>query len=187
MTPQTAPQPTGAAPSMGTTNVPLRSGAAPEAKTVAEEPALTTTEWEWQGLIISEVRFEGVLFTPSDPLAVEIRRQVGQPLNPHTVRHSLRRLFATGRYRDIGVSGVRHGDSVTLIFTGAPRYYVGRVEIDGVKDDRLASLLEYSTNLNPGTAFAPSAVPIAADLILQTLTQNGYYQPHVTAKTTADD
>ncbi len=172
---------------MGTTHVPSQSGAAPETETVANEPALTTTEWEWQGLTISEIRFEGVSFTPSDPLAVQVREQVGHPLNPRTVRQSLRRLFATGRYRDIGVSGMRHGDSMTLIFTGLPRYYVGRVEIDGVKDDRLASLLEYSTNLNPGTPFTPSAVPTAAELILQTLTQNGYYQPNVTAKTTADD
>jgi outer membrane protein insertion porin family len=172
---------------MGTTNVPLRSSPVPEAQTVAREPALTTTEWEWQGLTISEIRFEGVLFAANDPLAVQIRQQVGHPLNPHTVRQSLRRLFATGRYRDIGVSGAKNGNSVTLIFTGAPRYYVGRVEIDGVKDDRLASLLEYSTNLNPGTPFMDSAVPVAADLILQTLTQNGYYQPNVIAKTTADD
>ena len=154
---------------------------------MAEEPPLTTTVWQWQGLPIRDIRFEGVSFTATDPMAVQLRQQVGHPLDPQTVRQSLRRLFATGRYRDIGVSGVRQGNSVTLIFTGAPRYFVGRVEIEGVKDDRLASLLEYSTNLNPGTTFTPSAVPVAADLILQTLTQNGYYQPNVTAKTSADD
>ena len=55
------------------------------------------------------------------------------------------RLFASGRYRDIGVDGERTGDGVLLIFVGTPRYFVGRVVIEGVKNDRLASLLEYAT------------------------------------------
>ena len=45
------------------------------------------------------------------------------------------------------VRGVREGDGVTLIFVGTPRYYVGRVTIAGVKNERLASLLEYATKL----------------------------------------
>jgi outer membrane protein insertion porin family len=186
-TPQApSPQPSGAAPSMGTTNVSHPKANAMQ-DTVAQEAALTTTIWQWRGLPVSEIRFEGVPFADTDPLAVQIRQQVGHRLDPQGVRQSLRRLFATGRYRDIGISGERHGDSVTLIFTGTSRYYVGRVEIVGVKDDRLASLLEYSTGLNPGTPFTPSAVPTGADLILQTLAQNGFYQPNVNATTRADD
>jgi len=188
VTPQQPPsRGSGAAPSQGTTNVPMPAATNAEQKTVAEEPALATTVWQWQGLRIRDIRFEGVTFAESDPLSKQIREQVGHPLDPQTVRQSLRRLFATGRYREIGLSGEREGDSVTLIFTGTPRYFVGRIEINGIKDDRLASLLEYSTNLNPGTPFTPSAVPVAADLILQTLAQNGHYQPKVTAKTTPDD
>ena len=42
---------------------------------------------------------------------------------------------------------------MTLIYVGTPRYFVGRVTIAGVKDERLASLLEYATKLQPGTEF----------------------------------
>jgi outer membrane protein assembly factor BamA len=190
-TPQAPTGVGGAAKSQGTSNVTQgTTGVVKQSSNepvVAQESALATTEWELQGLTISGIRFDGVGFAENDPLARSIREQVGKPLDPQTVRESVRKLYGTGRYRDIGVSGIRTGDAVTLIFTGTSRYYVGRVEIFGVKNDRLSSLLEYSTNLNPGTAFTPAAVGTATDLILQTLAQNGYYQPDVQAKTVADD
>jgi outer membrane protein assembly factor BamA len=154
---------------------------------VADEPPLKTTVWQWQGLHVDAIRFEGVTFGPQDALPKELPQQAGEALDAEKVRESMRRLFATGRYRDIGVSGIRKGDSVTLIFSGPERYYVGRVQIEGVKDDRLASLLEYTTNLNPGTAFMPSALTAATELVKQTLAQNGYYQPVIAVRATADD
>ena len=114
-------------------------------------------------------------------------QQPDQPLDPEKVRDSIRRLYASGRYRNIGVSGIRNGDSVTLIFSGPARFYIGRVQIEGVKEDQLSSLLEYTTNLNPGTAFMASAVTTATELVKQTLAQNGYYQPVISVTTIPDD
>ena len=199
-----ASQPTmgGAAP-QGTTTTPQASTAfapqttdpakagkgtdVPPQKTVADEPPLQTTVWQWQGLQVEAVHFEGVTFNNADTLLKQLPQQSGQPLDPEKVRQSIRRLFATGRYKNITVSGVRHGDVVTLIFSGPARFYVGRVEIDGVKDDSLSSLLEYSTNLNPGTPYVDGAVPTATELMKQTLAQNGYYQAVIAVKTVADD
>ena len=161
--------------------------AAPAELTVADQPPLATTVWQWQGLQVEAIRFEGVTFEDADTLPKELPQQPGQPLDAEKVRQSIRRLFASGRYRNIGVSGVRNGNSVTLIFTGPPRYYIGRVQIDGVREDRLSSLLEYTTNLNPGTPYASSAVATATTLVTQTLAQNGYYQPVISVKTTPDD
>ena len=104
------------------------------------------------------------------------RRRRGRRSIRRQVRASVRRLFASGRYRDISVRGVRQGDAVTLIFTGVPRYYVGRVTIDGVKNDRLASLLEFATKLSPGTAFNESQIPAGAEGIKEILEQQGYYE-----------
>lgn len=163
------------------------SQAAPTEPTVADQPALTTTVWQWQGLQVEAIRFEGVTFSPADNLPKELPQQPNQPLDPEKVRQSVRRLFASGRYRNIGVSGIRNGNSVTLIFSGPARYYIGRVQIDGVKDDRLSSLLEYTTNLNPGTAYTTSAVTDATALVKQTLAQNGYYQPVIAVKTIPDE
>ena len=154
---------------------------------VADEPGLKTTIFQWNGLKVDAIRFEGVTFGPDDALPKQLPQQAGETLDPEKVRDSLRRLFASGRYRTIGVSGIRNGDSVTLIFSGPSRYFVGRVNIEGVKVEQLASLLEYSTNLNPGAPYVETAVSTATTLVKQTLAQNGYYQPVVSVATTPDD
>ena len=124
----------------------------------SDAPGLTTSVWDWKGLRVDKIEFEGVTFEATDMLPKELAQKVGTPLDPEQVRASLRRLFASGRYRDISVRGVRQGDAVTLIFAGVARYYVGRVTIMGVKNDRLASLLEFATKLSPGAAFNESQI-----------------------------
>ena len=99
----------------------------------------------------------------------------------------MQRKFASGRYRDLQVNAETTGSGVTLIYSGTPRYYVGRVEIAGVDQDRLASLLEFATKLEPGTAYTEAEIPAALDGIKQTLAQNGYYQPTVKVDTSKDD
>ena len=150
-------------------------------------PGLTTSVWEWKGLRVDKVEFQGVTFDETDTLPQELPQKVGTPLDPEQVRASLRRLFASGRYRDIQVSGVRQGDSVTLIFSGVARYYVGRVTIDGVKSDRLASLLEFATKLSPGTAFNESQIEAGAEGIKEMLQQQGYYESVMTADSKIDE
>jgi outer membrane protein insertion porin family len=149
-------------------------------------PALKTNLSQWKGLTVDAIQYEGVDFAKSDRLVNELSQKSGEPLDPQKVQQTTRRLFATGRYLNIAVRGVRHGDTVTLIFSGVPRYYVGRVEIHGVKDDRLTSLLEYGSKLNPGTAFNESDVPAGTEALKQVLQQNGYYLPKITVQTQKD-
>ena len=146
----------------------------------------TTTLWDWKGLRVDKIVFEGVMFDATDTLPQELAQKVGTPLDPQEVRASLRRLFASGRYRDISVRGVREGDAVTLIFSGAARYYVGRVTIDGVKSDRLSSLLEFATKLSPGTAFSEPQIAEGAEAVKEMLQQQGYYESTVMPATQID-
>ncbi|MEO6982897.1 MAG: POTRA domain-containing protein, partial [Edaphobacter sp.] len=147
---------------------------------------LTTTVWEWKGLPVEKIDFTGVTFDQTDTLPKELEQKAGEPLDPEKVRASVRRLFASGRYRDITVRGIRQGDRVTLIFAGPPRYYVGRVTIEGVKNDRLMSLLEFATKLSPGAAFTDEEIPAGTEGIKQMLQQQGYYEPSVSVKTVTD-
>jgi len=146
----------------------------------------TTTLWDWKGLRVDKIVFEGVMFDATDTLPQELAQKVGTPLDPQEVRASLRRLFASGRYRDISVRGEREGDAVTLIFSGAARYYVGRVTIDGVKSDRLSSLLEFATKLSPGTAFSEPQIAEGAEAVKEMLQQQGYYESTVMPATQID-
>jgi outer membrane protein insertion porin family len=73
------------------------------------------------------------------------------------------------------------------VYGGAARYYIGRVEIAGVQQERLASLLEYATQLDPGTIYKEGSIDAAVGAVKASLAQNGYYQPVVAVVTTADD
>jgi outer membrane protein insertion porin family len=117
-----------------TQQTPPAGGKAGEAAAIGNTTAPSTSVWEWKGLIVDRIVFEGVTFGATDLLPKELTQKVGVPLNPLEVRASLRRLFASGLYRDIEVRGVREGDRVTLIFAGVSRYFVGRVTIAGVNN-----------------------------------------------------
>ncbi len=174
---------------------PAASASAPQSSTVgaptsegqaADAAPLTTSVWEWKGLRVDKIEFEGVTFDANATLPQELTQKVGTPLVPEQVRASLRRLFASGRYRDISVRGVRQGDGVTLIFAGAARYYVGRVTIDGVKSERLTSLLEFATKLSPGAAFDESQIATGSEGIKEILGEQGYYESTVKADSQID-
>jgi outer membrane protein assembly factor BamA len=191
--------PAASTPASTQSPVPGKAGAATPAQvqqtTAADDKALaaaenaaglTTSLWDWKGLRVEKIQFEGVTFDATDTLPQELPQKVGTPLDPQAVRASLKRLFASGRYRDILVRGVRQGDAVTLIFAGPERYYVGRVTIDGVKNDRLTSLLEFATKLSPGTPFSDSQVATSYAGIKEMLQQHGYYEPVVSADSKID-
>jgi outer membrane protein insertion porin family len=149
-------------------------------------PPLTVNVWQWKGLRVDTIQFEGVTFDTEDPLPKGLEQKAGAPLDPEKMRASLRRLYGSGRYRDVSVRGIRTGDAVTLIFEGPPRLYVGRVQILGIKDERLASLAEYGTKLTPGTAFTDASVPAGLAGIKQSLASNGYMAATVSVKTEKD-
>jgi outer membrane protein assembly factor BamA len=150
-------------------------------------PPLTASLAQYAGQTVLAVRYEGVDFDKSDKLTSELTQKVGEPFDPEKVRQTTRRLFATGRYRNIGVRVEKSGTGVVLIFGGTPRYYVGKVRVDGVREDRLTSLLEYGTKLNPGSPYATGDAQAAVESMKQVLIQNGYYQPVIAVKTEQDD
>ena len=95
----------------------------------------------------------------TETLPTELTQKPGQPLEPDLVRESTRRLFASGLYRDIAVRAEPNGAGITLTFSGVPRFFVGRVTVRNVKSDRLTSLLEFATKLDPGHAIFPEPDP----------------------------
>lgn len=149
-------------------------------------PPLNASLTQYAGRLVATIRYEGVDFDKTDKLTSELTQKAGEPLDPEKVRQTTRRLFATGRYRNIAVRVDPAANDVTLIFAGIARFYVGRVLILGVKNDRLTSLLQYGTKLNPGTAFTDADATAGIDAVKLVLAQNGYYQPVVTVKTDPD-
>lgn len=140
----------------------------------------------WAGLMVRDIRFEGVSRAALDPLPQELAQQPNAPLDPVKMRDSLRRLYATGLYSSISVDGERQGNTVVLIFRGQPTFFIGRVAVNGVKNTQLATQLSYSTRLAPGTPYTREKLTRAIALLKQTLEDNGYYRPTITSQTVPD-
>ena len=151
----------------------------------ASEAAATATAgiFALRGQKLAAIQFEGVEYGPSDPLPAQLGLKVGDAISPEAVRAATRRLFVTGLYRDIAVRSLRSPNGVTLVFDGTPRYFIGRIRIQGVNQERLVSILAASTDLQPGLPFTNSQVSTGITNIKATLAQNGYYQPLVIAST----
>ena len=113
------------------------------------------------------------------PLPTQLAQQAGAPLDPDKVRESLRSLYATGLYQTIEVAGVRAGNDVSIIFSGVPRLFLGRVNVEGVKDDRLDAVLDSATQLQAGTAYSESRAAQAEPEISAALQNNGYYRGQI--------
>jgi outer membrane protein insertion porin family len=169
---------------------PPEAQAGAKAKDVNEVKSLaaaSATLAAWKGLRVEKVDFQGVTFDAKDALPRMLPQQPGEPLDPAKVTASIRRLFASGLYRDIHVFGRHQGDGVVLTYVGMPRYFVGRVQIVGVKDERLASLLEYATKLQPGVEFTQAMIAAGTDGVRESLGSNGYFQPAITPSSTIDE
>ena len=112
----------------------------------------------------------------------ELEQHAGEPLDRTEGEcRALRRLYASGRYRDISVRGVRGGgtaDSLTLIFCGAPEVSTsGECRYSGSRKTGWHRWRSMARKLDPGTAFtAASPFRRATDGIKQSLASNGYYQ-----------
>lgn len=140
----------------------------------------------WAGLQVESIEFKGISVDRLAPLPDQLALQPHQPLDPLKARDSLRRLFETGLYKTIAVEGIRHGNAVTIIFTGVPNLFIGRVTVNGVKSERLSGVLERSTRMNAGTVFTDNKLLQAQTLLQQTLNENGYYQSKIFASTSID-
>ena len=140
----------------------------------------------WANLTVAAIRFRGVEASDLDPLPGQLELQPGMKLDAEKVRDSLRRLYSTGLYQTIEVAGTRSGDTVTIIFSGKPRFFIGRVLVNGVKSDRLTSQFINASKLNPGTVYSEAKAEQGVDLIQQSLQENGYYQATVSKSTKVD-
>jgi outer membrane protein assembly factor BamA len=153
--------------------------AAPAPTPLAPDNTRQGSLLDWAGLDVVSIAFDGVREDLLKPLPGQLAQQVGVPLDPVKIRASLRSLYATGLYQTVEVAGVRAGNNVSIIFSGIPRLFVGRVNVEGVKDERLDAVLDSATQLQAGTTYSDNKAALAEPSIKATLENNGYYRGQI--------
>ena len=173
---------------LSTAHSPICSGQAAASPSLPAAPAPDAGHGliEWAGLHVESISFAGVSGALLGPLTGQLDQQPDVPLDSAKIRASLRRLYATGLYQTIEVTGVRTGNNVSLVFSGVPRLFVGRVNINGVKDERLASVLQSATQLPAGGPFSESKASLAGPAVEASLQNNGYFRGQVARTTVVD-
>jgi outer membrane protein insertion porin family len=158
------------------------SGAAP--KTTIPSPSAAPLNdpapdavFQWAGLPVRRISFEGVSADRLAPLAGHLPLAEGKPLDPDDVKASLRQLFATGLYDDIEVQAAREADGVALTFVGTPRTFIGTVGVYGAVGATMNTQLSRASQLNPGTRLTQDKLNRAIEQMRVTLAENGYHQP----------
>ena len=64
--------------------------------------------------------------------------------------------------------------------------FLGRVNVEGVKDERLDAVLDSATQLQAGTAYSESKAAQAEPAVSATLQNNGYYRGQIAATKVID-
>lgn len=134
---------------------------------------------QWIGLPVVSVSFKGVDRERLKPLATQLSEAIGKPLSGEFLGNSLRRLYATGLYDTIEVTGRREGGGVALVFAGAARMFVGTVNVDGAKGANMNAQLARASQLNPGTRLTEAKLARAGRQMRAALAANGYYVPRI--------
>jgi len=135
---------------------------------------------KWQGRTVRHISFQGVDPSRLDPLAGHLPQAEGAPLDPDSVKQSLRQLFATGLYEDIEVACQPVPEGVDLIFRGAPRTFIGTVGVNGARGATMNTQLSRATQLSAGRRFTPARLATALEEMRRTLAANGFHEPQIT-------
>lgn len=141
---------------------------------------LTPAPADYEGRIVSQVRFEPALQPLSD---VEVKRLVdiepGQPLTMSAVRLAIQRLYKTGRYEDIAVDATLRDGQVALTFQTKQNWFISRVSVEGINEPPNREQLLGSTKLQLGQRYDEAQIVEAAKGIREVLRANGFYTPRI--------
>lgn len=135
-----------------------------------------------EGKTIGRVEFD----PPNQPLPTdELERllpfQAGSQLKLTDIRLAIQKLYDTGRYSDVAISGeLDNGGALILRIATQLTYFVSGVTMQGVDEPPAKGQLVSATKLELGKPFLDSEMEQAVENMVERLRANGLYQAKVT-------
>jgi outer membrane protein insertion porin family len=142
----------------------------------------------FDGQPIVDISFEPA----SQPYSIEHLHEI-MPLKKGAIFHqrdlapAIQALFSTGRFADIAVDAIDSGSGVVLRFLTKRAYFVGRVDVSGVKEPPNRGQLASATKLVLGRPFLETDKARAIDSLQTVLRRNGFYNASIIASEKYED
>ncbi len=133
---------------------------------------------EW-GQQVTRMRLDCDARLNLDDLAAHIAQKVGEPLDRAKVQESLKRLYATGRFRELRADAERTDSGVELVFVGRAVFFVGTVRMEGTPKAIDPRALVTATRLRLGQPIEEEELEVARKRLAALLAENGYYQARI--------
>jgi outer membrane protein insertion porin family len=143
-------------------------------------------------LLQEALKYEGrtvvsLEFEPDDQplakadLAKRVPLRAGAPFHEHDLRLALQNLYSSGRYADLAVDAREEGSGVALRFVTQRAYFVGKIEVLGVKQPPNEGQLLSAAKLRTGSLYSAADQNHAIESLQILLRQDGFYNADVQA------
>jgi outer membrane protein assembly complex protein YaeT len=142
------------------------------------QPATLLAQYQkYEGQEVLTIQFDPVE-QPLDPseLYEILPLKIHQPLSMATVRASIERLFATGRYADLQVDAQSYQNGVIVRFLTKNSWFIGNVSVAGGLSNPNPGQLENATRLDLGQPYTDAKLQEAVAGQQRLLESNGLYQ-----------
>jgi outer membrane protein insertion porin family len=144
--------------------------------TCADSLLANPPEWGQQ---VTAIRLNCDAHLSLEDFAAHIVQKVGEPLDRAAVRESLKRLFATGRFRELRADVERTDAGIELVFVGRAVFFVGTVRTEGAPRSVEPRALVTATRLRLGQPIEDEDLEVARKRLAALLAENGYYQARI--------
>ena len=133
------------------------------------------------GKKIESIEVKGNRYLEAAAIINEIDSKVGTVFKRRTLSRDIQRLYKTGEYADLKVSGFAQGEGVKLVFHIKENPFITEYKVDG-NDEVPYKDLKYRLKLKEGVIFSPAKLKADINTIRKGYIKKGYYQIDVDAE-----
>jgi len=112
---------------------------------------------------------------PPEQIRLSVPLQTGDVLNEVALGQAIERLYATGRYADISVSGEAAPGGIALTFHTRSKYFLSRISAEGSIAPPTGEQLVSTTGLNLGESYDDDVLANAVKQMQALLRANGFF------------
>jgi outer membrane protein assembly complex protein YaeT len=124
---------------------------------------------------------------PPEQIRISLQLRPGDRLDEAELGQAIERLFATGRYEDIVVSGETAPNGVAVTFHTKSKYFLSHISAEGTMPPPTGEQLVSASALNLGDDFDEEALATAATQMQTMLRANGFYGSTIRYETAKRD